>query len=385
MKILYHHRTLGDGAEGIHVSSIVEAFRSLGHDTRVAALIGEQTNAPTARTRFLGTLRKMVPGMLHEFLELGYSGLGYRILQKRMMGWEAGLIYERYTLFNFAGLLAAWHKKIPLILEVNSPLAFERIRYEKLSLRRLARQCERVVCSKADLVVVVSTPLKKYLIEQGVPGDHIVVVPNGVDPTVFQPDASIRQAVRARLGLLPDTIVIGFVGVLRPWHGVESLCEAVWNLIQKKMNVHLLIVGDGPSRAELDDFVRERKIGHCVTITGRVAHSAIPDYLTAFDIGVSPRATFYASPMKIIEYMATGLAVVAPHMVNIQDIITDGVDGLLFEPENIEALTSTLLSLIQNPNIRLQLGQAAREMVLRKRTWAHNALYVLDCLGMRAA
>ena len=85
--------------------------------------------------------------------------------------------------------------------------------------------------------------------------------------------------------------------------------------------------------------------------------------------------------MKILEYMATGLAVVAPRMPNIQDIITDGINGLLFDPESIEDLTTTLLSLIKNSNWRNQLGESARESVLSQRTWTHNAQYVIDRLG----
>jgi glycosyltransferase involved in cell wall biosynthesis len=382
MRILYHHRTLGDGAEGIHVSAIVDAFSSLGHDIKIAAMIGEKTNVATARTRFLSFLKRIVPGMVHEFLELGYTLLGYRMLRGRMVGWDPDFLYERYALFNFAGLLAAWRQNIPLVLEVNSPLAYERITYEYLTLRQLARRCERFICSKADLVVVVSTPLKEYLIEQEVPADKIIVVPNGVDSTIFRPDISSRQVVRDGLGFLPDTVVIGFVGMLRPWHGVGSLCESIWNLKQKNINVHLLIVGDGPSRSEIDAFIQERKIEECVTITGRVLHSEISSYLTAFDIGVSPRANFYASPMKILEYMATGLAVVAPRMPNIQDIITDGVNGLLFDPESIEDLTATLLSLTKDSNRRKQLGQSARENVLTQRTWAQIAQYVIDRLGL---
>ena len=381
MKILYHHRTLGDGAEGIHVSAIVQAFRGLGHEVQVAAMIGERTNVPTRRTRILGVLKKIMPGTVHEFLELGYSIWGYRMLQACMTGGKVDFLYERYALFNFAGLLTAWRQNIPLILEVNAPLAYERITYEKLSLRRLARYCERVVCSKADLVVVVSTPLKEYLVKQGVNKDHILVIPNGVDPKIFLPDGSIRQSIRKRLGLSQETIVIGFVGVLRKWHGLESLCESIWNLAQKNLNVHLLIVGDGPSRSELDRLIQQRKIGPFVTITGCIFHSEISVYLTAFDIGVSPRATFYASPMKILEYMAAGLAVVAPRMLNIQDIISDGVNGLLFEPDSSEDLTETLLFLIKDSNQRNQLGKSARETVLRQRTWTHNAQAVLDGLG----
>src|SRR5438034_7077207 len=119
MKILYHHRTLGDGAEGIHVSSMVEAFRGLGHEVRVASLIGETTNSSTPRTRFLGFLSRCAPRSAYEAMELAYSVIGYRMLVSQIRRWKPDLIYERYTLFNLAGLAAAKRSLIPLVLEVN--------------------------------------------------------------------------------------------------------------------------------------------------------------------------------------------------------------------------------------------------------------------------
>jgi glycosyltransferase involved in cell wall biosynthesis len=84
--------------------------------------------------------------------------------------------------------------------------------------------------------------------------------------------------------------------------------------------------------------------------------------------------------MKVLEYMAASIAVVAPHMPNLQDLITDGVNGVLFEPENIDALSATLSSLICDPQRREQLGQSARATVLASRTWRHNAARVIELI-----
>src|SRR5262249_44816342 len=158
--------------------------------------------------------------------------------------------YERYMLFNMAGLTAARRAGIPMILEVNAPLAYERSAYETLSLRRLARRCERHVCSNADVVVVVSTPLKGHLVREGGPAERIVVLPNGADSEVFRPDAEVRTALRAQLDIGPDEVVVGFSGILRPWHGVDVLIEAVARL-RERARVKVLIVGDGPSVNDL--------------------------------------------------------------------------------------------------------------------------------------
>jgi len=377
MRILYHHRTLGDGAEGIHVAAMVEAFRSLGHEVKVAAVIGDQTNTTTSRTRALERLVRSTPHFAYEVLELAYNVVGYRMLTRHFNGWKPDILYERYTLFNFAGLATARRKGIPLVLEVNAPLAYERATYEHLALQRLAQQCERSVCSKSNLVVVVSTPLKDYLLTQKVPASHVVVLPNGVDPEIFYPDPVAGREVRCRYGIPLEAVVVGFAGILRPWHGVELLFEAIAQMREGRDKLHMLIVGDGPSRQQLEQLATARGIQDLVTITGRVPHRDIPRYLNAFDIGVSLRAPFYASPMKVLEYMATGIAVVAPRMPNLQDLINEDQNGMLFRAEEIGNLITVLSSLLQDSQKRRRLGQRAHADILANRTWRHNAERIL--------
>lgn len=378
MRILYHHRTLGDGAEGIHVSAMVEAFRGLGHDVEVAAIIGEETNVPTSRTRTLGALTRWVPRPVYEVMELGYSFAGCRMLRRHIRRWKPGFLYERYMLFNVAGLLATRWADIPLVLEVNAPLAYERAAYERLFLKRLAQRCEQFICSRASLVIVVSTPLKDYLVEQGVSPEQVVVLPNGTEPERFRPDRQACQDIRARCKISPESVVIGFSGILRPWHGIELLIETMAYLRRTRGKGHLLIVGDGPCRVSLEQLVDSQGLRNVVTFTGRVPHREIPRYLAAFDIGVSPRATFYASPMKIPEYMATGMAVLAPRMPNIEDLITDGSNGVLFQPEDADDLAGAIDGLIHDTEQRHLLGQRARASILGGRTWQHNAARVLE-------
>jgi glycosyltransferase involved in cell wall biosynthesis len=283
-------------------------------------------------------------------------------------------------LFNLGGLWAARRSRIPLILEVNAPLAHERAAYERLSLKALARSTERHVCSNADVVLVVSTPLKEYLVEQGVPEVRIVVLPNGADPRTFRPDAEARAWVRGRLGISDQTVVVGFTGILRPWHGLDLLLEAIARL-DAGADIKVLIVGDGPHRLALERLMRDRRLDQKTIITGRVPHDSIPEFVSAFDIAVSPRATFYASPMKIPEYMAAGVTVVAPRMPNIQDLVTEGEDGVLFEPDDVADLASALRLLVHDPLRRRKLAEAARRTVIAGRTWRHNAERVLALAG----
>lgn len=381
MNILYHHRTLGDGAEGVHVSAIVEAFRALGHNVKLTSLIGEEVAVSTPRVRMLEHIRRYMPRTLYEVMEIGYSVAGYRLLTNQIDGWKPEFLYERYMLFNLAGLMAARRLGIPLVLEVNAPLAYERTQYERLSLKRAAQLFERSLFRSADLVLTVSTPLKDYVVQQGVPSANVFVLPNGTKAELFRPNTTARAAIRQRFTIPFDGVVVGFVGILRPWHGVELLLEAFSRIDHSLGAVFLLVVGDGPSQTQLEQLAQSLGLANKVIFTGRIPHRQVADYLAAFDIAVSPRATFYASPMKILEYMATGLAVIAPHMPNVQDLISDGVDGILFKAEDAHELANSLATLVRDRALRIRLGEKARAAIVDHRTWIHNAKQILDLVG----
>jgi glycosyltransferase involved in cell wall biosynthesis len=268
--------------------------------------------------------------------------------------------------------MAARRARVPVFLEVNSPYSYQKQTFdERLYLASVSRAFERRICSAATKVIVVSTPLKRFLASIGVPDERIVVMPNGADPAVFSPDHDAGP-LRERLGLR-DAVVIGFSGILRPWHGLELLLEAFSRLAADDPRLHLLIVGDGPIRAELDAAISAKQLEQRVTITGRVPHQQVRDYVALMDVAVSPRATFYASPMKVLEYMAMGKAIVAPAMDNLRDILVDGEDGVLFTPEDVDALSQQLARLTRDSHLRQRIGLAARAKIERERTWLHNA------------
>jgi glycosyltransferase involved in cell wall biosynthesis len=376
MKILYHHRTLGDGAEGIHVAEIVKAFRQLEHEVRVMSLIGESTNTASQAQSCWTHVAKLMPGFVYELGEIAYNVHGYLSLSRAVHACRPDVIYDRYVSYNYSAVGVGRRYGIPVVLEVNSPYSLQKQSFdETLYFRHMLRFCERKICRDATWVVVVSTPLKKFLVSIGVPPERIVVMPNGTDPDVFHPDID-GQPTRQQYGL-DGKIVIGFCGILRPWHGLEVLLQAFEDVLQGRTDLHLLIVGDGPIRGDLERLLHERGLVRYVTITGRQPHERVRSFVAAMDIAVSPRATFYASPMKILEYMGMGKAIVAPDMENIRDILTHEHDSILFRPEDAGSLAKGLESLIADIDLRTKLGQAARHKIVTERTWLHNAKDVI--------
>ena len=376
MRILYHHRTLGDGAEGIHISEMVDALRRRGHEVQLAGPVSEPDTQLARRRSPWSRLSALLPDAAYELAEIAYNSVARTTLGRHVRRFRPDLIYDRYNTYSTAAIATGRAHGIPVLLEVNT-IALERQTYEhhRLRMPALANRYERSICAGASHVFAVSTPLAHFLaVERGVDRRDLTVLPNGANPETFKPGASPRPA--ALTGVASQRIVIGFVGILRPWHGVDLFLQACVTLVQRGHDVHVLIVGDGPMEGALRRLASSAQIAERVTFTGRVAHRTVKDYVAAMDVAVSARATFYASPMKIIEYMAMARPVVAPAMTNIRDLIDDGENGLLFEPENTADLARKLEDLIVAPARRVELGRAARQKVEQLLNWDHNARIV---------
>lgn len=328
-----------------------------------------------ALDRFLGRktrLKQELRNLMYNFDLMEQVG-------PHLQKWPVDFIYERYSLFSLAGTRLAREADVPHILEVNAPLAYEQEKMRGLEMKNLAKELEAHIFQQSDHVIVVSEALKSYVLDCGVPEDRVTVLPNGVDVRRFSDSidgTSIRQTYN-----LAGKQLIGFVGSLKPWHGVDSLIYAIDEISQEFPQAHLLIVGDGPMREKLETIVRERNLTGRVTFTGKVEYEEIPQYIAAMDIATAPyppNENFYFSPIKLFEYMAMGKPVVAGAIGQISEIINQPETGLLFEPGNLSQLVENIKLLLSDANLRYQIGKAAREFVLRERTWENNANQVIE-------
>jgi len=380
MKILYHHRTLADGAEGIHILEMIEAFRANGHEVVVRAM-AHGSGRGTGHQGFLKRLKALLPKGVFELAAVGSSVVDYVTFGRALRRHRPDFVYKRHALNDVGVALAARHHRVPLILEVNRLYAAEQhTRFEQLKLNWLARFCEGLAINLASVVAAVSTPLAGGVRALARDPGKVMVLPNGANPHLFQPSAERRAAVRRQLAW-EDSVIVGWAGILREWHGMDLLLNAVARVPELK----LLIIGDGPDRPRLESVIQQLDLAGRVMFTGRVSHADVVRYIGAVDIAVSAAdRTGYASPMKLLEYMAMERATVAPRSANIEDLIDHDVDGLLFEPDNQEALAATLRRLAGDAELRARLGSQARLKVLQFRNWRRNADIVVRAIGDHA-
>lgn len=384
MKILYHHRTRATDAQKVHILEMVEAFRELGHPVTVASLVEtERRSANPEREAQEPSSKKFVRRvpLASEVIQLAYNLIGIPWLVYRIYRTGADLVYERYSLLNFSGVVAAALTGRKIVLEVNAPLALELGRENEIRAHKFAGWMERVICNSATKVVVVSGPLRKIMMQNGVRASKLCLLPNGVNLRRFG-SASIAGP---RVSLdIRGRAVIGFVGWFRPWHGVEFLLDAFFRSGLSASKALLLLVGDGPSMPQLLEYVEQHGLQNSVIFSGPVSHQRVPYYLDLFDIAVQPAANEYCCPMKILEYMGLAKAIIAPRQENILELLEDGRSAAFFRPGDAESLSSALVRLTTDSALRSKLGgEALRTIHERGLRWESNAAKIVEMVQPR--
>jgi glycosyltransferase involved in cell wall biosynthesis len=321
--------------------------------------------------------------LFQEVRRLLYSEQLRHKLGTSLAAYGPDAIYERYTLFGYAGVEIARELGVPLLLEVNAPLAAEGARRRGWVLHRSAAAMEAEILRRADAVLAVSEAVGEHARSLGVEPERIELLPNGVDPARF--DASISGEAARREHGLEEKIVIGYVGSLRAWHDLDTLLEALRHLVQSGVPAHLLAVGGGPRAEELE----RRGAGHA-TFPGAVEHERVPELIAAMDVAVVPFGgdERYFSPLKLFEYMAMGKPIVGARMGQVTELLVPGETGLVYEPGDAADLARRIREILDRPDRGAALGAAARRRVLAEHTWEARAgriVELCDSFRRRAA
>ena len=353
----------GTKGASVHIQEVVREYRRRGHDVTVyATRRGSNVPDDLAELRIVDV---PITTRDEEERERAQQAASASVSDMvRAGGYD--LVYERYSLFSTVIAECG----VPGILEVNAPLIDEQRTHRVLVDEQAADAALQEQVQAALATICVSDPVRDWVIAR-TEGTRVFTVPNGVNVHRITPQPES-----------PGAPVVTFVGTLKPWHGVDVLLRA---RAQAHKDWQLRIIGDGPMRAELDDLARS--LGIDVDFRGAVAPDAIPQHMAGTAIGVAPYPAMdtdsdqYFSPLKVYEYMAAGLPVVASRVGQLPEIM--GESAYLVPPSDPEALAEALDALVANPAERARVGSDNRRQAEREHSWTGTVDHILAHAGVK--
>jgi glycosyltransferase involved in cell wall biosynthesis len=367
MRIVYaalDQRVPGTTGGSVHVTAVAEGLAALGHDVDVLTTPGPGP-FPAGRARW----HAMAPPLGLRHLRL-LRGEAVRAFAERA---RAEVVIERYHNFGGEGMRAAAATGAVGVLEVNAPVVdypgSPKARLDRALLVEPMRRWRDRQCRLADLIV---TPAAEVL-PAFVPRERIAELEWGADTERFSPGAEGPVPFARR----PGAVLAVFAGAFRAWHGAANLVRAIRDLrASGRDDIDAVLIGDGP---ELARAKAEAAGVTGITFTGAVAHDQMPACLAAADIGAAPfdvaahpplQMAFYWSPLKVFEYMAAGLPVVAPSIPRLARILGPGQERLLYDAQAPGTLAGALAYLADRGDERRRLGEAARARVCAEFSWS---------------
>ena len=283
------------------------------------------------------------------------------------------------ALNGLAALKAGRKSGLPVVYEIRAfweDAAVDHGTCKENDLRyKLTRKMETHVVKYADAVTTICQGLKKDLIGRGFDKEKFTVIANAVNIEQFDVIKEKNSQLEASLQL-ENCQVLGFLGSFYGYEGIDLTIAAMPQVLEKNPNARLLLVGGGPQEANFKQQVKQLSLEDKVIFTGRVPHSEVSKYYSLVDLLVYPRKamrlTELVTPLKPLEAMAQGKAVLASDVGGHKELIADNENGFLFAADNVEQLAKRINELIQTPDLISKVLLNGREFVENVRNWTNS-------------
>jgi glycosyltransferase involved in cell wall biosynthesis len=389
VKILYfsphpHINMAAPSGPGTHIREVIKGFENRGYKViRFIAGGEELVNNSNSIQYKKRSWKKFIPKYIWETikdfrlrqLDVELEKQLIQLIQKE----KPDFIYERVYYLMGAGYRAAQKTNTKYCCEINAPYPEEKKIMNGNSWfgdQAISNEKKQILASHK--IFVVSSALKTYLLEKApINENKIIVTPNAVNPSYIDVTELEVSSIREKFKIPANSIVLGFVGSIFPYHGVDALIEAYFNLQKKHPLLKVLIVGDGEILTKLKERTSELGISDNVIFTGNIPHKEIYAYIKIMDITVMARSNWYGSPVKIFEYGIMNKCIIAPDVIPVRDVMENLKDGLLVE-NSISSLTDAISYFLQNPVFARSMAENFHQKVKSLYTWQQVSDTILE-------
>lgn len=374
-KCLYIRAPLWFGLEAggsiAHSAGVINSMRKL-FEVDVFATDYVQTVSGSQRLFNLPKLFWNSRTALHYWTSLTF----YKQIPKE----NYSFIYQRYSAFDLTGLLTSIKRRVPLVLEYNGSEIWIAENWGKTySNRKVGLIVEELCLRYSHQIIVVSEALKKELIGRGVSSQKITVYPNCVDIDFFNNLDSSESECSVGDHFESDTFYFGFIGTFGKWHGVPLLVQAFEHFLRSNIKheaeCKLLLIGSGPEFEMVKELAERSQFSERIVLAGSIPQAIAPYYLNRCNVLVAPTldnsdgSEFIGSPTKIFEYMALEKVIVCSPVGQIGSVITNGVNGIIFNAGSVESLSHALAHAYNDFSSLHHLAVRAKNDVSKNYTW----------------
>lgn len=340
-------------SKSIHTHKWALFYKNQGIQVKVVTF-SDHYSEENAKEIDTFVLPKLLPGKLSYFSSVF-------ALKKVLKQFNPDILHAHYvSSYGFIGALANYHT---FYVSVWGRDIFQFPQQGSINRRIVDFTLKKadVICSTSH---VMAKETNKYTDKK------VFITPFGVDLTKFKPIDGLKTRERFTLGT---------VKALSDKYGIADLIHAFAKIHETYPNSDLLIVGDGPQRAEYEELTRELGIADVTTFTGRVLNDKVPEYINKMNIFAVPSTEDSESfGVAAVESMACGVPVVVSNVGGLPEVVLEGITGYVVEKENPSQLADAFIKLLENADIRLEMGLKGIEHVKEHYNWLDNASGMLE-------
>ncbi|MFH1397001.1 MAG: glycosyltransferase family 4 protein [Candidatus Omnitrophota bacterium] len=353
------------------VIELVKGLQEIGHQVKLTVPLIRRLNESA------GLDIEYIPVINLPFLRyLSYLIISPFYLVKIMFKFKPDAVFVFQIYFDIGSLLACKFLRLPLAFYANG-IASDDLSQSNIPkfIVYIVELAQKIYIKYSNKIFAITDFVKEYLREKySIPTQKLEVLKDAVNIEYFKP--MDRDAARGILGLGRDTNLVGFLGSLYPWHGVDYLIDSMPLVLKEVPNTKFIIVGDGPMAKALINQTKKSGLEGKIIFIGSVPFDQAPVYINAFDICI----VFFkevrknaGDSIKLYEYLACNKPIVTSKRDGYGDVVERIGSGIAVDASNPYETSQAILHLLNNAELRAQMGSKGRAAIIKEHTWLNRA------------